>query len=73
MSNKKFASKSEERRYNCQTKLIAARESQPTNAENQCDGCCAGMPIKNGKHYLGDRAEMVCQKNKYKAKVEANC
>jgi len=32
---------------------------------NQCDGCAAGMPLKDGKHYMGTHPEMACQKLRY--------
>jgi hypothetical protein len=32
---------------------------------NQCDGCAAGLPLIDGKHYINSHPEMVCQKNKY--------
>jgi len=33
---------------------------------NQCDGCASGWPIKQGIHFKDGRAEMACQKSKYK-------
>ena len=41
------------------------------NVKNSCDGCCAGMPIKNGIHIneksltRWGRNHMSCQAHKY--------
>ena len=33
---------------------------------NQCDGCMAGLPLRNGLHIDTDgKALMLCQKSKY--------
>lgn len=32
---------------------------------NQCDGCNAGMPIKDGIHLLDDKPNHVCTRSRY--------
>lgn len=40
---------------------------------NQCDGCQAGKPLKNGAHRMGREGGypdyMSCQRSKYQAEI----
>ena len=51
--------------------LLAWVAEQGAAVANQCDGCRAGMPLRDGIHYRDDRPHIGCTADRYASPIPA--